>query len=131
MGLVELETVTNSKVRAMKNQQVTKEKFNTLEDQDNQGAQGQQENQNKTPENTSKNIPAEEDKPDPETQNDTGFQGTTNSLSENRQDDQDGYKIAIEDTMIDYDGSDEDQMNMDLGDGNVDTENTRGVDDND
>lgn len=52
--------------------------------------------------------------PDPEQQNDTGFAGTTNAVSENRQE-KDGYRIAPEDTMIGYDGHDE-QMNMDLDD---------------
>lgn len=72
-----------------------------------------------------------EDAPDPESTNDTGYAGTTNAVSGNHQK-KDGYKIAIEDTMIGYDGNDE-QMNMDLGDGtgNVNTKNTRGIDDND
>ncbi len=56
---------------------------------------------------------AQTNTPDPEVQNDTGFAGTTNAVSEDRHD-QDGYKIAIEDTMIGYDGH-EDQMDRDLG----------------
>ena len=76
-----------------------------------------------SPANTSDNLPDENE------QNDTGFAGTTNSISENHQD-KDGYEIAIEDTMIDYDGDDA-QMNMDTGDENKKTSNTRGVDDND
>jgi hypothetical protein len=52
--------------------------------------------------------------PDPETQNDTGYAGTTNAVSEDRQH-KDSYRIAPEDTMIGYDGNDE-QMNMDLDD---------------
>jgi hypothetical protein len=48
----------------------------------------------------------------PKEQNDTGFAGTTNAVSENHQD-KDGYKLAIEDTMIGYDGNDE-QMDMDI-----------------
>jgi hypothetical protein len=51
--------------------------------------------------------------PDPETQNNTGYAGTTNAVSENHQD-KDGYQIAPEDTMIGYNGDDE-QLNMDLG----------------
>ncbi len=52
--------------------------------------------------------------PDPEIQNDTGFDGTTNAVSEDRQH-KDSYRIAPEDTMIGYDGHDE-QMDMDLDD---------------
>ena len=66
--------------------------------------------------------------PDPETQNDTGYAGTTNAVSESRNTD-DGYQIAPEDTMIGYDG-DETQLDMDLGNENDNTKN-RGVDDND
>lgn len=87
--------------------------------------------ENQNPENrATSNIP--DNPPDPEATNDTGFQGTTNSISENRQD-SDQYGIAIEDTMIGYDGSDDEQMNMDLRKDpkNVNTRNTRGVDDND
>jgi hypothetical protein len=50
--------------------------------------------------------------PDPEMQNDTYYAGTTNATSENRQT-REGYKIAIEDTLIGYDGNEE-QMDMDL-----------------
>jgi len=57
---------------------------------------------------------AQLNEPDAETQNDTGYAGTTNAVSEDRQQ-KDGYQIAPEDTMIGYDG-DESQMNMDLGD---------------
>jgi hypothetical protein len=66
--------------------------------------------------------------PDPETQNDTGYAGTTNAISESRNTD-DGYQIAIEDTMIGYDG-DESQMDMDLGNEN-DNASNHGIDDND
>jgi hypothetical protein len=54
--------------------------------------------------------------PDPEAQNDTGYEGTTNAVSENHQD-KDGYKLAVEDTMIGYNGDDA-QLDMDLGDEN-------------
>ncbi|HEY0896199.1 MAG TPA: hypothetical protein VGE15_06590 [Sphingobacteriaceae bacterium] len=76
------------------------------------------------------NVP--DNPPNPEDTNDTGFQGTTNSLSKDRRD-AEGYGIAIEDTMIGYDGSDPDQMTMDLRKDpkNVHSKNTRGVDDND
>jgi len=57
---------------------------------------------------------AQLNEPDAETQNDTGFTRTTNAVSEDRQQ-KDGYEIAIEDTMIGYDGNEE-QMNMDLDD---------------
>ncbi|WP_207423945.1 MULTISPECIES: hypothetical protein [Desertivirga] len=71
---------------------------------------------------------AQTNTPDPETQNDTGFAGTTNSLSESRNDD-DGYQIAIEDTMIGYDG-DESQMDMDLGEEDRKRSGRSGIDDN-
>ena len=54
--------------------------------------------------------------PDPETQNDTGYAGTTNAVSESRNTD-DGYQIAPEDTLIGYDGE-ESQLDMDLGNEN-------------
>lgn len=66
--------------------------------------------------------------PDAETQNDTGYAGTTNAVSESRNTDE-GYQIAPEDTLIGYDG-DESQLDMDLGNENDNTKN-RGVDDND
>jgi hypothetical protein len=66
--------------------------------------------------------------PDPETQNDTGFAGTTNAVSEHRNT-QDGYKIAIEDTMIGYDGH-EDQLNMDLGEEDKRRSGSSGTGDN-
>jgi hypothetical protein len=66
--------------------------------------------------------------PDPETQNDTGYAGTTNAVSESRNTDE-GYQIAPEDTMIGYDGDDS-QMDMDLGNEN-DNAGNRGIDDND
>ena len=67
--------------------------------------------------------------PDPEQQNDTGYAGTTNAVSENHQD-KDGYKLAIEDTMIGYDGHEE-QMNMDfLGDEDKLRSGKSGIDDN-
>lgn len=50
--------------------------------------------------------------PNPEDQNNTGYAGTTNAVSENHQS-KDGYQIAVDDTMIGYDG-DESQMDMDL-----------------
>jgi hypothetical protein len=61
--------------------------------------------------------------------NDTGLGGTTNSVSETRQD-KDGYKIAIEDTLIGYDGDDA-QLNMDLDDKETKPKNNAGIDDND
>jgi hypothetical protein len=67
--------------------------------------------------------------PDPQEQNDTGFAGTTNAVSENHQE-KEGYKIAIEDTMIGYDGDDS-QMDMDLGDEDKRRTGKSGVDDND
>ncbi len=81
--------------------------------------ENQQENQQNAPENNDNNGHdntiggAQTNTPDPEVQNDTGYAGTTNSISEDRHD-QDGYDIAIEDTMIGYDGHEE-QMDMDLG----------------
>jgi hypothetical protein len=67
--------------------------------------------------------------PDPEQQNDTGFAGTTNALSENHQD-TDSYEIAIEDTMIGYNG-DNSQMEMDLGEESAKRSGKTGIDDND
>ncbi|MBS7563196.1 hypothetical protein KHS38_02155 [Mucilaginibacter sp. Bleaf8] len=56
---------------------------------------------------------------------------TTNpNIESHKQKEEEGYKIAMEDTMIGYDGH-EDQLDVDLGDGNSNTQNTRGVDDND
>jgi hypothetical protein len=66
--------------------------------------------------------------PDAEVQNDTGYAGTTNAVSESRNTDE-GYQIAPEDTMIGYDG-DESQMDMDLGNENDNAGNS-GIDDND
>ncbi|HEY0055477.1 MAG TPA: hypothetical protein VGB63_08985 [Pedobacter sp.] len=68
-------------------------------------------------------------RPDEQEQNDTGYAGTTNSISQNHQE-SDEYKTAIEDTMIGYDG-DESDLDIELGNGDVNTENTRGIDDND
>jgi hypothetical protein len=93
-----------------------------------------QENQQNTSEerddsqNVITNNPSDQ-RPDEEKQNETGYAGTTNSISENHQE-SDEYQPAIEDTMIGYDG-DESDLDIDLGDGNVNTENTRGIDDND
>jgi hypothetical protein len=67
--------------------------------------------------------------PDAEQQNDTGFAGTTNALSDNQQN-EDGYQIAIEDTMIGYNG-DESQMDMDPGEEERKRTGKTGVDDND
>lgn len=63
--------------------------------------------------NVIENNPSDR-KPDEQAQNETGFDGTTNSISENHQD-SDQYKIAIEDTMVGYDGDDSD-LNLDTGD---------------
>jgi len=54
--------------------------------------------------------------PDPEATNDTGFSGTTNAISEDFHK-KDGYKMAVEDTMIGYDGHEE-QLDMDYMDEN-------------
>ena len=91
----------------------------------------EQENQESEKEKTKDNTigGAQTNTPDPEVQNDTGFAGTTNALSENHQD-KDGYKIAPEDTMIGYDGHEE-QMNMDLDDADKGRSGKRGIDDND
>jgi hypothetical protein len=64
----------------------------------------------------------------PEDYNDTGFAGTTNAVSagEDAHDD----KLAIEDTMIGYDGNDE-QLDMDLEvDDSSKPSGDPGVDDN-
>jgi hypothetical protein len=71
---------------------------------------------------------AQTNRPDPEAQNDTGYAGTTNSPSEHRND-QDGYQIAIEDTMIGYDGDDS-QMDMDMGEEDRRRSGKTGIDDN-
>jgi hypothetical protein len=70
---------------------------------------------------------AQTNQPDPATQNDTGYAGTTNSLSENNE--HDGYGIAIEDTMIGYNG-DTDQMDMVLSDEDRLRSGSSGADDN-
>jgi hypothetical protein len=72
---------------------------------------------------------ASDNSTDAETQNDTGYAGTTNAVSENHQDN-DNYKIAIEDTMIGYDGNEE-QLNMDLGEEETRRSGKTGIDDND
>lgn len=72
---------------------------------------------------------AQLNEPDAEMQNDTGYAGTTNAVSEDRQQ-KDGYKIAIEDTMIGYDG-DESQMDMDLDDESKRRSGKTGFGDND
>ena len=72
---------------------------------------------------------ASDNSTDPEVQNDTGYAGTTNAVSENHQD-KDGYKIAIEDTMIGYDGNEE-QLDMNLGEEETRRFGKTGIDDND
>jgi hypothetical protein len=74
------------------------------------------------------NNPSDQ-RPDEQEQNDTGYAGTTNAVSQNHQE-SDEYKPAVEDTMMGYDG-DEDELNIDMEDGSVNTNNTRGIDDND
>jgi len=72
---------------------------------------------------------AQDNMPDAETQNDTGYAGTTNAVSEDRRH-RDGYKLAIEDTMIGYDGNDE-QMDMDIRDeDDIRRSGKSGIDDN-
>ena len=95
---------------------------NQQEDQRNEAAE-RGENQNVITNNPS------DHRPDEKVQNETGYAGTTNSISENQQE-SDEYQPAIEDTMIGYDG-DESDLDLDIGDGSVNTENTRGIDDND
>jgi hypothetical protein len=69
--------------------------------------------------------------PDEGLQNGKADVGITNATIESHKEkEENGYKIAIEDTMIGYDGQ-EDHMNVDLGNSNVNTQNTPGVDDND
>jgi hypothetical protein len=60
--------------------------------------------------------------------NDTGFAGTTNSVSQRQ--DQDDATLAIEDTMIGYDGDDS-QLDMDIKNEDDLLNTDRGVDDND
>ena len=86
------------------------------------------EEQTNNSQNVIINNPSDQ-RPDEEGQNETGYAGTTNSISENRQD-SDEYQPAIEDTMIGYEGDDKD-LDLDIRDDNVSTENTRGIDDND
>jgi hypothetical protein len=69
--------------------------------------------------------------PDEGVQNGKAEVGITNeNIESHKEKEQEGYKAAIEDTMIGYDGH-EDQMNVNLGNDNVNTQNTKGVDDND
>ena len=96
--------------------------------------ENQQKNQDNSPNGSDSNQNdliggASDNSTDAETQNDTGYAGTTNAVSENHQD-KDGYKIAIEDTMIGYDG-DESQLDMDLGEEEARKSGTSGIDDND
>jgi hypothetical protein len=60
--------------------------------------------------------------------NDTGYAGTTNSVSKNQ--DTDDATLAIEDTMIGYDGDDS-QLDMDIRNEDDLLNTDRGVDDND
>jgi hypothetical protein len=95
--------------------------------------ENQQQRQGKKPKDKDKTHDdtiggAQTNTPNPKEQNDTGFEGTTNSLSEDRHE-QDGYQIAIEDTMIGYDG-DEKQMDMDLGEKDRRRSGKTGIDDN-
>jgi hypothetical protein len=65
----------------------------------------------------------------PEDYNDTGFEGTTNAVSAGGDTHDD--KLAIEDTMIGYDGNEE-QMDMDLEvDDSAKLSGDPGIDDND
>ncbi|WP_345949561.1 hypothetical protein ABDD95_22210 [Mucilaginibacter sp. PAMB04274] len=52
------------------------------------------------------------------------------NIESHKEQKEEGYQIAIEDTMIGYDGNEE-QMDMDLGNNNANAQNNRGVDDND
>lgn len=94
---------------------------NKSNNQNNAGNEGKNEN-------VIKNNPSDQ-RPDEQEQNDTGYAGTTNAVSQNHQD-SDEYTPAIEDAMIGYDG-DESDLDIDFGDGSADSKNTRGVDDND
>lgn len=60
--------------------------------------------------------------------NDTGFAGTTNAVSQKQ--DQDDATLAIEDTMIGYDGDDS-QLDMDISSDDKKLNTDRGIDDND
>jgi hypothetical protein len=60
--------------------------------------------------------------------NETGFAGTTNSVSKKQH--QDDATLAIEDTMIGYDGDDS-QLDMDIRSEDDVLNTDRGVDDND
>ena len=69
--------------------------------------------------------------PDNASENGKTDVGITNPVIESHQEKKEsGYKIAIEDTMIGYDGQD-DPIDVNQGNGDVNTQNTRGVDDND
>lgn len=96
--------------------------------ENNQDNQQNSKSEKDDSQNVVSNNPSEH-RPNEEEQNDTGFTGTTNSISQSQQD-SDEYKPAIEDTMIGYDG-DESDLDMDLSDGNPGANNTHGVDDND
>jgi hypothetical protein len=96
----------------------------------------QQNSQGKSPNGSDKNKNdliggASDNSTNPEVQNDTGYAGTTNSVSKNNNyQNKDGYKIAIEDTMIGYDGHEE-QLDMDLGEEETRRFGKTGIDDND
>ena len=93
-----------------------------------QNNQQNSEQEKKNSGNVLENNPSD-NKPDENNQNETGYAGTTNSISENHQE-TDEYQIAVEDTMIGYDG-DDDQLDMNLDKPGKSSENTRGIDDND
>ena len=90
-----------------------------------------QENENNLPEENDNQQNSEGNAPggvSEEAYNDTGFAGTTNAVSENFDTHDD--RLAIEDTMIGYDG-DEDQLDMDIRTEDDKKQNNAGVDDND
>jgi hypothetical protein len=94
-----------------------------MEDQQNEENNSSQET-NKTAVNDSNNLP------------DEGFSqdktsgGMNNEVIESHSEKREsGYKIAIEDTMIGYDGHD-DPIDLDQGNGDVNSNDTRGTDDN-
>lgn len=64
------------------------------------------------------------------TQADENSAPSNPNIESHKEKEENGYKIAIEDTMLGYD-NDDTQMDMDTGNPNLRTKGNRGVDDND
>jgi hypothetical protein len=77
------------------------------------------ENQQKKENGFLKPVPTSDESPN-----------TNSNIESHKQKEEDGYKAAIEDTMIGYDGKPE-SIDADLGNNTGSSQNKHGVDDND